>query len=676
MLFVRDKGQMGNNILQYGHAYAWARENGRRTLSLRFAYKYQYFKICKTGWHNFLTHTVVKFLAKIHLLPVHNFVEGMPYKDIEHTMRNCKNAVIEGWGLRFYGLFLKYRKEITNLFAFLPEVEKAADKSIRKDELLRIGIHIRRGDYKRHLGGIYYYEDDTYINLIHQALQKFTPEQRAQSIGIYICGNDPSLDQNRYVREFAAYNVHFPKGNPGEDMCLLSKMDYIIGPPSTFSLVASMYHDTPIYFIRKADAKLEYKHFADYFIYDDERPFDDTYGVVPNAALAANRKRLLFLISRFLDGGIDTVMVERMNALCRLNDYQVTFAIGTEMKGREVFLSRLDKNIEIVHLIRNGWLTWYKNRKDDRYKFLKGLIDETFLNPIRRFLTAFRLHQLASRNDVLIDFDATFGSWIKKIVNIRKLMFFHFSFDAEMQRAPRRMQRIIQRMHNYDFVVTISKAMKEEALRLMPDMEGHIVQIYNALNPDKLISKSQEEVHDKRIQKPYLLAVERLEENQKDLTTLIHAYAELRKNHAEDVPPLYIIGEGASRQQLENLIRKLHLQDSITLMGFVENPYPWIAHAVAIVHSAKFEGLPTALIEALILDRLIVSTDCPTGPHEILRGGKSGLLVPVGDSTAMADAIWRILTDDALRRQLRNDLSANKNRFIDKYNTNSLEQLF
>lgn len=269
MLFVRDKGQMGNNILQYGHAYAWAREHGRKTVSMRFAYKYQYFKLCKSRWHNFFVYAAAKYLAKLHLLPVLSFDTTVPYEDIDKALQKSGNAIVEGWGVRFYDLFLKYRQEIVEMFSFLPKVESSVDASINKDETIRIGIHVRRGDYKRHLGGIYFYEDETYISTIKKALSAISAN--GGKIGLYICGNDPTLNRTYYKEAFPKCNVHFPCGNPGEDLCLLSKMDFLIGPPSTFSLVASMYKDTPIYFIKDKAAPVEFKHFADYFVYDDDR---------------------------------------------------------------------------------------------------------------------------------------------------------------------------------------------------------------------------------------------------------------------------------------------------------------------------------------------------------------------------------------------------------------------
>lgn len=279
MLFVRDKGQMGNNILLYGHVYAWAREHGRTAVSLRFAYKYPYFRICKTRWHNYLVYLAVKYLGKMKKIPIIEFhVPRTPYEEIDQTLANSGTAIIEGWAIRFYDLFLKYRKEIAALFSFLPHIEKSVHRFMTKEEgtdadnAHRLGVHIRRGDYARHMGGKFYYDDDTYITLIKQWLDsRQDTEEKSRQAHIYICTNDNKLNKKKYITALPEAHLHFPKGNAGEDLCLLSKMDCIIGPPSTYSLVASMYRDLPIYFIREATAPLHFHRFEDYFYYDDER---------------------------------------------------------------------------------------------------------------------------------------------------------------------------------------------------------------------------------------------------------------------------------------------------------------------------------------------------------------------------------------------------------------------
>ena len=107
MIFVRDKGQMCNNILQYGHVYAWGREHGRATMSMRFAYKYQYFHICNTRYHNFPTYLYAKYGAKMGLFPVVCFDrEGADYQEAERQMERHNTLVVEGWYAHWYDLLL------------------------------------------------------------------------------------------------------------------------------------------------------------------------------------------------------------------------------------------------------------------------------------------------------------------------------------------------------------------------------------------------------------------------------------------------------------------------------------------------------------------------------------------------------------------------------------------
>lgn len=241
---------MCNNILQYGHVYAWAREHGRWTVSMRFCYKYQYFRICSTPYHCFLTYVLAKYAASMHLLPVASFnTENEENNDAALSlMTRKKNLVVEGWYVRFYDLFLKYKAEIIDLFAFEPAVRQSAEDLLRKtsgDAALRLGVHIRRGDYKTWHGGKYFYEDQVYVEYIRQFASLF----RDRLITVYICGNDPALDRAYFQTQLSEMNVCFPEGNPGEDLCLLSECDYLIGAPSTFSLVASMYRDIPLYWM-------------------------------------------------------------------------------------------------------------------------------------------------------------------------------------------------------------------------------------------------------------------------------------------------------------------------------------------------------------------------------------------------------------------------------------------
>lgn len=255
MIFVHDKGRMANNMLQYGHVYAWGREHGRPTVSMRFCYKYPWFRICHTRHHHFLTYVFAKYAAKWGLVPTVRFEEnGADYSREEQLMLEHRLIVVTGWYARWYDLFLKYRDEIKGLFAFDEAVMAASQQKLGDNVAVKVGVHVRRGDYKVHMGGRFYYSDAQYVRILQQ-FKELKPEAK---IVFYVCGNDPELDRAYFQKMLAddRCRVEFPDGNPAEDMCMLSLCDWLIGAPSTFSLMAAMYRDVPLYWIEEPEADL------------------------------------------------------------------------------------------------------------------------------------------------------------------------------------------------------------------------------------------------------------------------------------------------------------------------------------------------------------------------------------------------------------------------------------
>ena len=104
-----------------------------------------------------------------------------------------------------------------------------------------------------------------------------------------------------------------------------------------------------------------------------------------------------------------------------------------------------------------------------------------------------------------------------------------------------------------------------------------------------------------------------------------------------------IIGEGEERQAIEKIIDASPYSDDICLMGKIANPFPYMAKADVFVLSSEWEGFGNVLVEALACGATVVSTDCHSGPGEILEDDKYGLLVPVGNPAALAEAIERSL---------------------------------
>lgn len=248
MLFARDKSQMCNNLLQYAHVYAWGREHGRTTIAMRFSYKYKFFKISHTRLASFPLYLFAKYMAALRLLPTASFKHSdCDVSALERKMLRNRNIVVSGWFVRYYDLFLKYRSEICDLFTIdrkYTEPVRARMHSIEGNstDVLRLGVHIRRGDYAVWQDGKYCYGDERYIAFIRSFHMLFA----GKSVHVYLSTSDSTVSAEHYQKLVEGVSVHLLAGSPAEDLFMLSECDYLIGPPSTFSLVAAMYRDIPL----------------------------------------------------------------------------------------------------------------------------------------------------------------------------------------------------------------------------------------------------------------------------------------------------------------------------------------------------------------------------------------------------------------------------------------------
>lgn len=198
--------------------------------------------------------------------------------------------------------------------------------------------------------------------------------------------------------------------------------------------------------------------------------------------------------------------------------------------------------------------------------------------------------------------------------------------------------------HLYRFSDVVVANSEETATDLERFTGKSVVTVYNPTINGRIDFLKQEIISEAwylNDARPCILAIGRLS-FQKDFETLIKAFVEVRRNI--DVR-LVILGEGDKRRELEKLIATEGLEKDVYLPGFVPNPYKFLIVANVFVLSSKFEGLPNVLIEAAYLNVPCVSTNCKSGPKEILLDGKAGLLVDVGDSEAMANAIIEVFAD-------------------------------
>lgn len=193
-----------------------------------------------------------------------------------------------------------------------------------------------------------------------------------------------------------------------------------------------------------------------------------------------------------------------------------------------------------------------------------------------------------------------------------------------------------------DGVIAVSDAVAEAVVRFTRVPADKVHTLYNPVVTSDLLDRSREAVDHPWFDaksKPLILAAGRLHAA-KDFAALIRAFAQVREKRDAR---LVILGEGRQRQELETLVAQLDLTREVSLPGFVDNPFAYMARASVFVLSSRWEGLPGVLIQAMACGCPVVSTDCPGGSREILDDGRYGALIPVGDDAALADAICATL---------------------------------
>jgi len=201
----------------------------------------------------------------------------------------------------------------------------------------------------------------------------------------------------------------------------------------------------------------------------------------------------------------------------------------------------------------------------------------------------------------------------------------------------------------------ISNAEKlEEELRDLGFPKKKLTTIYNGIDFEDMQNRATEKI-DNKYQFLYcddvlrIISIGRLT-RQKDYGTLIKSFKKICESLEAR---LIILGEGEMRQELERIAHECGVRDNVHLIGWVKNPYSHLKRSDIFVLSSLWEGFPNVIIEALGCGVPVISTDCPTGPNEIITNEENGILIPIHNWEAMADSIIRVLSDKKLYKRIQ-----------------------
>jgi glycosyltransferase involved in cell wall biosynthesis len=248
----------------------------------------------------------------------------------------------------------------------------------------------------------------------------------------------------------------------------------------------------------------------------------------------------------------------------------------------------------------------------------------------------------ALMNDWVLAMKLIMGYSTKVIISER--IAFSESFGKQSGFMSKLMVFLSRKLYPHaDRIVGVSRGVSDDLLRIGLARNEQIRTIYNPVMNDQFFRMLGEKPSMPLLhgEIPNFIAVGRFA-YQKNYPVLLNAFALVRKNRP---CRLIILGEGLLRTAMERQIESLGLRDDVLMPGFIGNPFPYMSGADCFVQASKFEGLPGTLIQALACGVTPVSTDCPSGPAEILENGKYGILVPVDDVEALARGMENALAN-------------------------------
>lgn len=197
-----------------------------------------------------------------------------------------------------------------------------------------------------------------------------------------------------------------------------------------------------------------------------------------------------------------------------------------------------------------------------------------------------------------------------------------------------------------DSIITPSAGVREDLVFNHGALPGKVKLIYNGVDVARCRTYASRTFVPLTKNTAWIVSASRLC-SQKDYRTLLEAFRQVLNARPAR---LIIVGDGELRASIQRWAEQLEISDNVILVGFQENPFQYMAKADVFVLSSFFEGFGNVLVEAMALGVPVVSSDCPSGPGEIIENGRNGFLVPVGDAAAMAARILQLLGNDELRR--------------------------
>lgn len=333
---------------------------------------------------------------------------------------------------------------------------------------------------------------------------------------------------------------------------------------------------------------------------------------------------------------------------------------STKGGGAEKFVDRLAKELSEYHEIYV--INYHDLSFDDESNYNRLFLGITNQNIIlKQILRINKLRKIKKKYkiDVCISFleNPNIINILSKTKNCKTILSVRNYKSKQLKGIKGDIYRyLIRFFYNFsDLIITNANKSKEDLINNFGVKKDKIKIIYNFYNVQEIVNLATEPIENNLLslfQKKVIISFGRLEKV-KGFKELINAY-----NYStldKDLVKLVILGDGSQKNELEILVSQLGLKNSVFLIGHKENPYKYIKNSKIFVLNSYFEGFPNALVESMICGVPVISTNCLSGPSEIIGKGdyvlsnnkygldKYGLLIPTPDSVNSQNALSNAL---------------------------------
>jgi len=338
------------------------------------------------------------------------------------------------------------------------------------------------------------------------------------------------------------------------------------------------------------------------------------------------KKKIMFVIDSLVEGGAEKVLVDLINHLDA--DKYVIFLVLFEKKG--VNLSAVSDCVKIYDL-----------KKKSRYSFLRLVFQLTKL--YKKIKPDSVLSFMAYSSLISILAKLLSRCRLNLVISVRS----HLSTNLPDARCRRIKKFLYKKTFKYsNCIVVPSLGVKQDLVETYKLNSEKIKIIHNPINIDEIDCFKNLNFGKDKLEK-YILAVGRLE-REKGYSYLLRAYSLICRRIEEK---LVILGTGEDKAELKQLTEDLGILEKVLFLGFQKNPYKFMNGASLFVLSSLSESFALVIPEAMACGVPVISTDCPSGPREIITNGNNGILVPPANEKILAEAMLSLLRDKNLRKQ-------------------------